>query len=285
MQKMDSIEKTLNYKTGKITLAGGIATIDIPAGFKMLESEEANFVLTEMWGNLKSEDVPLGLLFPANGGATVGDSYAFIIYYEALGHVKDKDADDINYDDMLNDLKESQVEANKLRKAAGLETLDLVGWASKPFYDKEKKLLHWAKEIKVETEEEHTLNYDIRILGRKGVLTLQALSYMSMLDTVKQDIPKVLDMVSFTPGNTYADFDSKTDDIAAWTIGGLVAGKVLAKAGILALILKNIKLVIIGVVALGGGIWKWVTSRRRRKEEELAYETAPAETNDNPPTA
>ena len=38
-----------------------------------------------------------------------------------------------------------------------------------------------------------------------------------------------------------ADFDSKIDNVAAWTIGGLVAGKVLAKAGFFAIILKFIK--------------------------------------------
>lgn len=36
-----------------------------------------------------------------------------------------------------------------------------------------------------------------------------------------------------------------------------MAGKVLAKTGLLALLLKNIKLIIIGIGAIGAGAWKW----------------------------
>jgi uncharacterized membrane-anchored protein len=85
-------------------------------------------------------------------------------------------------------------------------------------------------------------------------------------------------MVSFNKGNTYSDFDSKTDDIAAWTIGGLVAGKILAKVGFFALILKNIKLIGLAILALGGGIWRFIRGRRK-KEEEFVYESQPAPAN------
>jgi uncharacterized membrane-anchored protein len=76
----------------------------------------------------------------------------------------------------------------------------------------------------------------------------------------------VLDMASFNPGYTYEEFDSNVDEVAAWTVGGLVAGKVLAKAGILALILKNIKLVFIALAAAGAGIWRFVSGRRKKEE-------------------
>ena len=149
--------------------------------------------------------------------------------------------------------------------------MNIVGWAAKPHYDKERKLLYWAKEFTVGGAEENTLNYDIRVLGRKGVLTLQAVSTMSQFESVDKNIDNILAMVSFNKGNQYGDFDSNVDEVAAWTIGGLVAGKLLAKVGILALILKNIKLVILGIAALGGGIWKFVSGRRKRKEEEQTF--------------
>jgi LPXTG-motif cell wall-anchored protein len=119
----------------------------------------------------------------------------------------------------------------------------------------------------------------VRILGRKGVLSLNAVAGVHELPLVKKDIDQVLKIASFTEGNQYKDFDSNVDEVAAYTIGGLVAGKVLMKVGFFALILKNIKLVIIGVAALGAGIFKFF--RRKKKPEELAYE-APV---DNPPTA
>lgn len=273
MKKMDSIESTLHYKTGTIKLANGMSTITIKEGFRFLESDEADYVLTELWGNLKGTK-PLGLLFPPNGSATSFDSYAYLLEYEDIGYVKDKDADDINYDDLLKDIKESQKKANEERAKQGLETMDLVGWAAKPRYDKERKLLYWAKEFRVSNTDENSLNYDIRILGRKGVLTLSAIASMSQLDSVNRNLDNVLSMVSFDKGYAYADFDSKVDNVAAWTIGGLVAGKILAKAGFFALILKNIKLVGLGLVAAGSAIWRFITGRRR-KEEEFVYETPP----------
>ena len=59
------------------------------------------------------------------------------------------------------------------RKKLGYSTLNLVGWASKPYYDGKNKVLHWAKELKVEGDEGNTLNYDVRVLGRKFLLFMQ----------------------------------------------------------------------------------------------------------------
>ncbi len=84
------------------------------------------------------------------------------------GYVKDTDADDINYDDLLKDLKEGQKKANLERKKLGYGDMNIVGWASKPFYDKQNKVLHWAKELSSSrSNEDNTLNYDIRVLGTK----------------------------------------------------------------------------------------------------------------------
>lgn len=282
LKRLDSIESALNYKTGKIDLGNGIASIHVPDGFKFLESAEAAYVVQDLWGNPKGE-APLGVLFPENSGATDPGGYAFIVQFEDIGYVKDGDADKIDYDDLLKDLKEGSAKDNIERKKLNLLTMDLVGWAAKPYYDKEKKVLYWAKEFSVEGADEHTLNYDVRVLGRKGVLTLQAVSSMSQLDSVNNHLDEVLSMVTFNQGNRYADFDSKTDEVAAWTIGGLVAGKVLAKAGFFAVILKFLKFIIIGIGVAGGAIWKFISGRRKRKEEELVYQTQPVqEENQNP---
>jgi uncharacterized membrane-anchored protein len=281
MKRMDSIEKSLHYKTGLIVLRDGIATINVPKGFKFLEPDEAEHVIVNLWGNLKGDNRPLGLLFPEKGGATRAEGYAFIIQYEAIGYVKDKDADKINYDDLLKDIKESQVKANEERRKLGLETFEIVGWAAKPFYDKERKLLHWAKEFKVTGSDENTLNYDVRLLGRKGVLTLEAVSGIGQLDSVNNNIENVLAMVSFNPGNKYSEFNSKTDNVAAWTIGGLVAGKVLAKVGLWAVIGKFLKFIILGIVLAGGAVW-WFITGRKKKEEEFVYQPQASQENQPP---
>jgi uncharacterized membrane-anchored protein len=274
LKRLDSIENSFNYKTGKIEIGSGIATINVPSTFKYLGPSEAKYVIEDLWGNPKSSDAPLGMIFPANTHPTYGGGYAFIIQFENIGYVKDADADKINYDDLLKDLKESSVKENEERKKQNVFTMDLLGWAAKPYYDKNKKVLHWAKEYSIPGAEQHTLNYDIRILGRKGVLTLQAVSGMDQLDSVNNHIGDVLGMVNFKEGNRYGDFDSKTDEVAAWTIGGLVAGKVLAKVGFFAIIMKFLKFIIIGIALAGGAIWKFITGKKK-KQEELEYQPQP----------
>lgn len=275
LAKIDSIESKLHYKTGTITLQNGLATINIAPGFKFLDAADARYVLEDVWGNLKGQTA-LGMILPADAKAAIAD-YAFLVEYEALGYVKDDDADEINYDELLKEMNEEAIKSNEERIKAGISTMELMGWAAKPFYDKQRKLLYWAKEFKVEGADENTLNYDIRVLGRKGVLVLQAISGMNQLDSVNNNINNILGMVSFNKGHRYEEFDSNVDDVAAWTIGGLVAGKVLAKAGIIALILKNIKLILLALAGFGGAIWRFISGKKKNREEEEALASEPTQ--------
>jgi uncharacterized membrane-anchored protein len=267
----DSVEKAMKYETGSIALSNGIAKLNVPAGFKFLNAEQSNYVLTDLWGNPPQNGI-LGMIFPENSGPMEQGSYAFIITYDAMGFVKDDDADKINYDDLLKQNQKDEIEENKTRVAQGYPAINQKGWASKPFYDKTNKVLHWAKDLHFEGQEENTLNYEVRILGRKGVLSMNAVATMSELDAVKKDIDKVLAMPSFTEGNMYKDFDSKTDNVAAWTIGGLVAGKVLLKVGFWAVIGKFLiggwKFILIGLAAVGAVVKKFF--KRKSNEEEIA---------------
>jgi uncharacterized membrane-anchored protein len=266
---VDSVENAMKYETGSIALSTGIAKLNVPAGFKFLNAQQSNYVLTDLWGNPPQNGI-LGMIFPESGGPMGKGSYAFVITYDGSGFVKDDDADKINYDELLKDLQKEEVEENKERVKQGYEAINMIGWASKPFYDKTNKVLHWAKNLHFTGQDENTLNYEVRILGRKGVLSMNAVATMSELDAVKKDIDKVLAMPSFTEGNMYKDFDSKTDNVAAWTIGGLVAGKVLLKVGFWAVIGKFLvagwKFILIGLAAVAAGIKKFFG---RKSSEEI----------------
>jgi uncharacterized membrane-anchored protein len=146
---------------------------------------------------------------------------------------------------------------NEQREQLGYQPITLIGWASKPFYDSERKVLHWAKELKFGEDENNTLNYDVRILGRKGVLVLRAVASMTSLAEVQQNITPVLSSFTYGDGNKYDEFNPDIDEVAAWTVGGLVAGKVLAKVGIFAILLKYIKFIGLAIAGLAGAAWKW----------------------------
>lgn len=257
-QYVDSIEQTLNYqKEGTVSLKS-IATINIPKGFKYLDGKGSDKVLTDIWGNPPREEKSLGMLMPEDA-TVMSDSAFFInISFTEDGYVDDADAKKIDYDDMLSDMQKESREVNEARVEMGYETVDLVGWAAPPYYDSENKKLHWAKELKFGEAETNTLNYNIRILGRKGYLQLNAISDIGALPDVNANIQPILSSVNFNSGSQYADFNPDIDKVAAYGIGGLIAGKVLLKAGILAkvglLLAKFWKVIAIAVIAFGAGI-------------------------------
>lgn len=253
---IDNIEAGLKYQQGEVQLDNSIGTLKVPDSFRYLDAEQSRYVLEDLWGNPEDSTV-LGMIVPQERGVLADNAWAFIVTYEEMGFVKDDDADEIDYDELLGEMKTDADAENEMRKSAGYAPIEIVGWASKPYYDADKKVLHWAKEIRFGDNEFNTLNYNVRILGRKGVLVLNAVSPIGELPEVQKNIPPVLSSFTFADGSKYSDFDPDVDEVAAWTIGGLVAGKVLAKTGLLALLLKNIKLVLLGLSAIGTGAWKW----------------------------
>lgn len=150
--------------------------------------------------------------------------------------------------------------SNEERKKAGYGTLELVGWAAKPHYDQAAKKLYWAKRLKFNQEQDHTLNYNVRVLGRKGVLVLNAVSGIDQLDKIERDMQQVIAFTNFTDGNRYQDFDSSVDKVAAYGLGALIAGGVAAKTGLLAKLLVMLvafkKAIILGALAIGAAAVK-----------------------------
>lgn len=271
---IEQVEKSLVYQTGEVTIGDNLAKIKIPAGFRFLDAKQAQTVIYDLWGNPRDNENKLyGLIVPEKISVAASNSWAFVIQYDDMGFVKDDDADKINYDDLLKEMQEGEATENAERTKAGYPAVHLVGWAQKPYYDKNKKVLHWAKEIAFGGETEHTLNYNVRVLGRKGVLVLNAVGGMGSLPEITQNIDGVLSSVEFNQGHKYSDFDPSVDKVAAWTVGGLVAGKVLAKAGLFAVLAKFGKVIILAIVAGASALWRFITGRKKEEEsveEEVA---------------
>ena len=70
----------------------------------------------------------------------------------------------------------------------------------------------------------------------------------------------------------YEDFDPKMDNVAAYTVGGLVAGKVLAKAGFFVFLAKFWKLIAVALAASGGYILNFFKSKKKNQEIETSEE-------------
>ena len=249
--------KSLNYQQGVIDLRGGLAQLTVPTNFNYLGPDDAETVLVKLWGNPPDEQKPLGLLIPAGMTPISSNAWVVTIDYDEEGFVKDDDANKINYDKLLKQMQKGVAEENKERQKQGYPTVELLGWAAPPHYDSATHKLYWAKKLKFEGEDSNTLNYDIRILGRRGVLELDAVASLDEFDAIDRQTPEILGMVNFKEGSRYADFDPKVDKVAKYGIATLVAGGALAAAakfgllkGLWVFILAAKKFIIIAFVAV-----------------------------------
>lgn len=233
-------EASLTYQTGKITLPGGKATLNVPEDYYYLSPQDTKRVLEEAWGNPEGE-LMLGMLFPQEYRVLDSASWGVTIEYAEDGYVSDEDAEDINYEDLLSEMKSDTAEESEWRLEQGYPSIELVGWAEQPYYDANTHKLYWAKELIFGGNETHTLNYNVRALGRQGYLVMNFIANMGQLEEINVARDEVLAMVSFNDGHKYSEFDPDIDNVAAYGIGGLIAGKVLAKTGFLALALVFLK--------------------------------------------
>lgn len=76
---------------------------------------------------------------------------------------------------------------------------------------------------------------------------------------------ELLPMVEFDPGKRYADYDAKTDKLAAYGVAALIGGGIAAKAGrfakIGALLLASKKLGVLLLAAIAGA-WRKFFSKK-----------------------
>jgi uncharacterized membrane-anchored protein len=244
----------LKFTTGDIVLPNKVATLRLGERYHYLAPAEASQLL-QMWGN-PPDDSTQGAIYPADVNPLSRDGWAVFLTYLDEGHIDDSDAAEIDYDDLLKDMKEGVESSNEARKSAGYPAMHLVKWAEPPRYDAAMKKLYWAKEIQSEDSKVNALNYDVRVLGREGVLSMQAVAPMNLLAQVRTDMRPLLDVAEFNEGYRYAEFNSKTDRVAEYGLGALIAGGVAAKLGLFgklfAFLLLFKKFAIVALVAIGG---------------------------------
>jgi len=248
--KMKAFVDSLHFRSGEIAVPEANAHFRLGNGFRYLDKPDARKVLEQLWGNPPDDGV-LGLVVPTAQPLESDASWAVVVTYSDDGFVSDEDASKTDYDEMLEDMQAGAKDENAERKKSGYEAVELVGWAVPPRYDGASKKLYWAKELDFEGTPQHTLNYDIRVLGRRGYLSLNAVSAMSELSTVQTGMQQLLPMTEFDQGARYADYDASSDKLAAYGVAALIGGGLAAKTGLFAklgLLLLGLKKLLIPLV-------------------------------------
>ena len=249
---------SLKFQDGTIELGSELARVDLPDSMAYLNPADTDRVL-QAWGNPPNPDT-MGMIVPKGEDLFADSGWVVIVTYSDEGHIDDDDAASIDYDELLEGMQASVAEANPARVKEGYAAVELLGWAEPPSYAAESHKLYWAKSLQFGESPEATLNYNIRVLGREGVLELNAVTGISSLASVKTSMNSLMAHVDFHEGSRYSDYKPGIDKTAGYGIAALVAGKAAAKVGffkgILVALLAAKKLVVVAVIAMGAFIKK-----------------------------
>lgn len=266
-------------RQGDVLLESANASLKLTEDYRFLGPEDAGFVLCEAWGNPPEiKEGVKGMLVPKGFHPLREGAWAVVIRYEACGYVKDDDAGEIDAAELKKGFIEAEESYNPERVKAGYGELWMVDWADVPRYDKERHIIFWAKRMSAKREgtPNDSLNYEARCLGRRGLLSLNAIGDMAALPQIKAAMDGVIAQARFAEGERYADFNEATDHVAEYTVLGLVAAgtfaKLAAKGGLLLLLAKFGKVLIIPLIFLwkhirDGALWVWRKIRGERKDE------------------
>lgn len=242
---------------------GAVSQLEIPAGFAFLDGEMTRALMKASGEPTSGNE--LGFLRPTNG------EWSVIFEFSDIGYVKDDDKDKLDAPKLLKSYQDGTAQQNKAREAAGHPPLLIVGWEQEPKYDSETHNLTWA--IRATSGGEPLLNYNTRLLGRKGVMEVVLICDPKDLPTTLPEFKNLLTHHKFATGESYAEY-RPGDKIAKYGLGALVLGGAAvgaAKLGLLGPVIlffkKAWKLVVVGVVALLGVFKKLFNRMTGRRDE------------------
>jgi uncharacterized membrane-anchored protein len=222
-----------------------LAEVDLPEGFLYLD-QAGTAKLMELTGNPVNGS-ELATVAPADGGG-----WFLIFEWSEIGWVDDAERDSLDADALFASMKEGTEAANEERRERGWPTIELVGWKEAPHYDERTKNLTWA--IEGRSEGQVVLNRLVKLLGRRGVMTVTLVGSPEELATATPQVDRLLEGYRFRAGHTYAEYLPGTDTAAQVGLAALVVGggaAALAKSGLLAKLWKPLA---VGAVALLAGL-------------------------------
>ncbi len=224
---------------------GTQSELDVPEGAQFGDAATTRRILEES-GNLTSGK-EMGIL--------LNDEASVIFDFDSIGFVKDADKEALDADKILESLRAGQDEANKELTRLGRPNLELAGWKVLPHYDPTTQNLEWGILVQNKETKRQSVNYNVRLLGRRGVVEATLLVSPERLENQLTWFRKALSGHKFIAGEDYASWRSG-DKVAAYGLAALVTGGVVAAAAKSGFLAKAWKFILIGLVALGGAVKK-----------------------------
>jgi uncharacterized membrane-anchored protein len=267
-QSTNAGPRKLNVLHGPATAQlGSAARIEVPVGYVFIDGKTLRALL-KAGGNPVSGD-ELGSLSPTNA------DWSVMFRFHEIGYVKDDEKDKLDPDKLLQQFREGTEAANRMRAEAGSPPIHVVGWEQPPKYNPVTHNLEWA--IRGECQGEAILNYDTRLLGRKGVMQVKLIVSPEEFAATLPAFTNLLASHQFQTGESYAEY-RPGDKLAKYGLAALITGGATVgavKLGLFAWLAvffkKAWKLVVLAVVAVAG-FFKKIFSRLTGRDEQIRRE-------------
>jgi uncharacterized membrane-anchored protein len=231
---------------------GSFAKLAVPEGFMFLHPEET----TKFQEFIEN---------PTSGRESLiapDDLRWFGLFeFDDIGYVKDDE--EIDAAALLDSIKEGTKAGNEERRRRGWAELHITGWRFEPRYDASTQRLEWA--IDGVSENLPVVNFNTRLLGRKGVTSATLVADPEALDAAVTEFKDVLTGFDYVSGERYADVQ-EGDRMAEYGLAALIAGggaAVAAKSGLLKSLWKVL-------AAAGAAVAVWLGRLFRGKKQQDA---------------
>lgn len=221
---------------------GNIASVNLPEGYMFADADDTRNIIMPLMETPSSGN-ELGFVMPSNA------QWQALFQFSEEGYIKDDEKGSLNADAILNAIKKNTDITNEERKKRGWEVLTIVGWQQPPHYDSNTNNLEWA--IRVQSVSGQAANYNTRLLGRKGVMSVTLVCDPLKLAEYTPDYKMILANYNFSTGNRYGEF-VQGDKVAKYGLTGLMVGgaaAAAAKGGVFKWLWKVLLAAVIGIGA------------------------------------
>lgn len=249
----------LDWQLGPMTapIGGSLAQIELPEGYVFLDKENTETLLTLLENPLTGKEM-------ATVASASDDEQWFLFFeWDPIGWVDDSEKDDLDADAMLKAIRKGTEMANEERRERGWATMEILGWQEEPHYNAMTNNLTWA--INGRSEGAPVINRLVKLLGRRGVMTVILVCSPEELALASLESDALLDGYSFQTGSRYAEYLPGKDTVAKVGLTALVVGggaAALVKSGFLA---RFWKLLVVGAAGIAAWL-KRLFSGRKQKE-------------------
>jgi uncharacterized membrane-anchored protein len=229
---------------------GSTARVSVPEGYFFLDKDATRRFLEQ------NENIPdgdeLGTIVRV-GAEDEADWFA-VFSYSDTGHIDDSEKNEIDAAALMKQMQAGNKRGNEERLKRGWTALNLEGWQQPPFYDPSTNHLTWA--TRLSSEGQPVVNHSVRLLGRTGLMSAQLVADPAVIERSTVEFNEVLRGYAFNEGLRYAEF-RPGDKLAGYGLTALIAGGAGAAAVKSGLLQKVWKLLVLGFIALVGGIKKF----------------------------